>query len=160
MIKLNRSSLLIATVAIVTSSASSAAAESIYVKVKSTKLRSQPSFISSTSGSLSYGDQVDKVESEGSWIKVRTRAKAVGYLHESSVSESRIVLSSGSAHGSKPDSADVVLAGKGFSAEVEKSYASSHRELNFSAVNAMERIVISDKELSDFSKDGGIGKES
>ena len=52
-----------------------------------------------------------------------------------------------------------MLAGKGFSADVEKQFAASHRELNFNEVNSMEKIRVSAQEVQSFVKQGQLGQQ-
>ena len=54
------------------------------------------------------------------------------------------------------DAADVVLAGKGFNPAVEKEYAAGRSDLNFGAVDKMERRTVSDGELATFVKAGKL----
>ena len=127
------------------------------IKVRTTQVRSSPAFFASAVKSLNYGDTVTALAPEGDWIRVTVGASGTGYVHSSAVTAQKIVRSgSARAVGGAVDSDDVVLAGKGFNPEVEKQYASSRRDLNFGAVDRMERRTISDSEVAAFVKAGKL----
>lgn len=135
-----------------------AAPSQVYVTVRESKLRAKPDFFSSPSGNLKYGDRLDVLDDSGAWLQVKASGRT-GYVHQSAISERKVVLrSSGSFGSTQADQNDVVLAGKGFNAEVERQFAASHQGLNFAAVNAMERIKVSPQELASFAEQGQLGK--
>ena len=61
------------------------AAETMIVKVKITKLKNSPQFFASTVASLNAGARLEKLESQGDWVKVKASTGAVGWLHKSAV---------------------------------------------------------------------------
>ena len=132
----------------------------VYVMVRESKLRAKSDFFSASVGDIKYGDRLDVVKEQGSWLQVRTSGGKQGFVHTSSITERRVVLKSGAKfEPSGTDQSDVVLAGKGFSADVERQFASSHRNLNFADVDAMERIKVSPKELVAFAEQGKLGSQ-
>lgn len=126
-----------------------------YVKVKNTKLRSAPQHFAPSLADLRLGDSVTGSDSSDEWVKVTTASKRSGYLHKATLSDVKIVTDMRNYNASA-DSSDVVLAGKGFNKEVEKSYAAKNPSMNFSEVNAMDQISISDSELISFVQSGGL----
>ena len=131
----------------------------VNIKVKSTKIRSQPKMWASAVGSVKYGDSVQTLGLTDGWLKVRSAGK-VGYLHESAVTEKKVILSARSMTGDgSADRGDVVLAGKGFNQAVEKDLAAKDRSLNFKAVDEMERLKVSDSELGAFMRAGQLGSK-
>lgn len=138
--------------------ASANTADQVYVAVKSTKVRSQPSALASSVATVAYADGLTKLDEQSDWVKVRTKSGAAGFIHKTAVSQKKIVLSGASNSAGVTDSTEVVLAGKGFSKEVEQQYL-GQPGFNYSAVNAMERVAVSDKDISAFLKEGGLKKE-
>lgn len=134
-----------------------AAAESVYIKVKSTRLRSVAQHYAASLDTLVLGDSVQLLKRYQGWYEIKTLRGKIGYIHESAVSERKIVLtnSTGKNYGSS-DSSDVVLAGKGFNQEVEKQFASQNPTLNFKAVDEIERIRVNESDLLAFVKAGGL----
>ncbi|NDC38247.1 MAG: SH3 domain-containing protein [Proteobacteria bacterium] len=130
----------------------------VQVNIKESKLRTQPKFWSSTVADLKYSESLTLLGSESGWLKVRTKSGAQGYLHSSAVTTKKIVLAGKASVGTQADAAEVALAGKGFSREVEREYALSNPELNFKAVNAIEQVRVSDQELLAFLREGKLGK--
>lgn len=137
-------------------SASPALAADVYVTVRESKLRSKPEFLASPVASIRYGDKLSVVKDSEPWMQVSFGGKQ-GYVHSSAISTRKVVLSaSKGAAGANVDQSDVVLAGKGFSSEVEKQFAATHSNLSFAAVDAMERVKISTAELDAFVKQGKL----
>ena len=132
-------------------------AETLSVKVRAVKLRIAPQFWAAGSADLKYGDEVAVEKEAGEWYRVKTGAGKEGFLHSSALSERRVVLSSTKAPSKEADPSQVVMAGKGFSREVEQQYAGHGRESSYAQVNAMERLKISDAELLNFMRQGKLG---
>ena len=68
----------------------------------------------------------------------------------------------------KPDAEDieqaassdeVALAGKGFNEEVEKKFKEGNSEVNYAAVDEMEKIVVSQQEMEQFLDTGAVFPE-
>lgn len=132
----------------------------VYVMVRDSKLRAKSDFFSASTGDIKYGDRLDVLKEQGSWLQVRTASGKQGYVHTSAITERKVILKSGAKfEPSAADQGDVVLAGKGFSADVEHQFASTHRNLNFADVDAMERIKVSPKELVAFAEQGKLGSK-
>lgn len=135
------------------------AESTLYVTVRESKLHEKADFFSAAVGDIRYGDALSVVSSSGPWAQVRTSGGKSGYVHQSAVTNRKVVLNAGAGYSGKADANDVVLAGKGFSAEVERQFAANHRNLNFADVNAMERIRVAPKELQSFVSVGQLGKK-
>ena len=135
---------------------SALAQQTVYVQVRQAKLRSGPAAWSSSVATLSYGDSLTVIGGEDPWWQVKSNKGKTGYIPTSSVSDKKIVLSSVGYSGSaRVDQSDVVLAGKGFSKEVEKSFASSSG-LDYRKVNQVEKNKISESEINAFIKAGEL----
>jgi hypothetical protein len=142
------------------SSADFAAADSglLYVSVRESKLRRNPDFLSPVLGSVSYGDALAHSSREGLWYKVKSPDGKNGYLHQSAVTNRRVVLNpDASFQRSNANNNTIVMAGKGFNKEVEKQYAAKSRGVNYKAVDKMEASTVSQAELSSFAKAGKLG---
>ena len=130
--------------------------QNVFVSVRETQLRPKPDFLS-VGSVLKYGDMLSIIENGSSWINVRTIFGKQGYIHRSAISERQIVLNSQSSfHTSGASQNDVVLAGKGFSREVEEQFAAQNRTLNFREVDAMERPRVAPADLATFTKQGQL----
>ena len=96
-------------------------------------------------------------ESRG-WYEVKTPDGTVGWVHSSAVETKKLELSSGEWVESEASPEEVALAGKGFNKEVEAEYRQNHPELDFTWVNRMEKIEISESEMVAFLKEGKLGE--
>lgn len=133
-----------------------ASAEPVWVQVRESMVRSKPAFYSSSVASVRYGDQLEKISEEGGWVKVQGK-KGQGFVPVTTLSEDKIVLSAKDITKIKADSADVVLAGKGFSKEVEQEYKKKGTGARFDLVDQVERTTrVSNQEVRDFVKKGEL----
>ena len=81
--------------------------------------------------------------------------KLDGYIHASAVTAKKVKVS-GDSVGGGASAEEVTLAGKGFNAQVEKSYGAKNGAADFSGVNAMERREISEAAVLEFMRSGGL----
>lgn len=133
-----------------------ASGEMFSIQVKEAVLRSAPSFLGKPVAEVAYGDRVEQTDVRGDWVRIRTRTGAAGWTHESALTTRRVILSAG--HGDAGPAAtgdEIALAGRGFSEDVEKAYA-SEKDLNFSWIDRMEDWQVSDAEKIRFLKTGGL----
>lgn len=132
-------------------SGAAAYASTITVLVQETALRKRPQSYAPSVGTARLGQ---KFESSG--VEAGFHRTASGYIHASAVTEKRVKLGSAGSVGGSASAEEVTLAGKGFNAQVERSYGEKNGAANFSAVNAMERRSVSEAELFDFLRAGGL----
>ncbi len=94
------------------------------VQIQDGKLRADPSFLGKVLGSVAYGESVTVIKQQDPWFFVSAKGgQLTGWIHSSALTEKEIVLRSGSADVRKTASQkEVALAGKGFSADVEKEF--------------------------------------
>ena len=140
--------------------------ETVFVQVQSTSLRATPQHWARSVAEMRYGDRLtllDSVSKETTagvpgWLKVQ-KSGAQGFVHISAVT-SRTVVIQGKAGGtgSNLSSGDIVLAGKGFNADVERSYAGKKSGANFSEVDRMEARKVSNGEVASFINAGRLGQ--
>jgi Zn-dependent protease with chaperone function len=121
-----------------------------YVSVQSAPLKDSAGHFAKDLRTLSLGDAVTLVSESGKWSQVRV-GNTTGFIASSSLSARRVVAS-GSTSAS---ASEVALAGKGFNATTENEM---RRSLDFSAVDAMERITVPTNELQRFIEDGRLNK--
>lgn len=127
------------------------------VQVKKCQVRNQPSYLGKIVSDLAYGDQVSILEEKESWLNVKPASKAGGWVHVSALSTKEIVLAKGSAPvQSSTSSEEIALAGKGFNEQVEQEFKKQNRNIDFTWVDKMEKIVIEQKEIQSFLNEGGL----
>ena len=94
----------------------SAVGETLTVKMRTTPMRSAPSFTASVLQAVSYGTHVEVLEETGAWRRVSTPSSGKGWIHTSALSERFLVLKAGQAqYGGVAGSREIATAGKGLS---------------------------------------------
>jgi len=127
------------------------------VQVQNGQLRAAPSFLGSVLVVAPYGASVAVVGQQGDWIRVRTDQGQEGWMHQSSLTRKRIVMSAGGATAQTgASSEELALAGKGFNADVEQQFKRQNPNLNFAAVNRMEQIKVTPAEMRAFLQAGDV----
>lgn len=135
-----------------------AIAQTITIQVKETRLRSSPKFYAKTISQLERGDTLEKLSEERGWYEVKTPTGEVGWVHSSAVETKKLKLSSGEWIETEASPEEVALAGKGFNKEVESEYRKNHPDLDFTWVDRMEKIEISEEDIIAFLKEGKLGE--
>jgi hypothetical protein len=136
-----------------------AAADSVYVQINEGRLREKPQHWARAVADLHYGDTLETLSADAGWLRVRNASGVEGFVHESAVTQRRVVLTAGAATAPvQIAESDVVLAGKGFSGEVEESFARGDSGLDYAAVDALAKRSVSDERVAQFIKDGGLGR--
>lgn len=130
--------------------------KNLAVEVRSAAVKSQPSYMSSTVATLSYGQGVSVVSEQNNWIKIATPA---GWLPRCSVTKSSANVKSEakiSQAGANHD--ETALAGKGFNPSVEKQYMKDNSSLEaaYGFVDKVEKFTISDGALRQFVAAGQL----
>ena len=130
--------------------------DSLSVQNKEGKVRAKPSFLGKITARLPYGTKVKKLKEKSTWIKVE-HEQTSGWLHKDVLTEKEIIVKAGKEDVERAASDDeLVLAGKGFSEDVEKSYRQKNPTLNFAPVDTMEKFTVSEESLAKFLEDGGL----
>jgi hypothetical protein len=111
----------------------------LFVQVESAKLRAAPQQWAKPLVSLSFGDQITKKGDDRGWIKGTNVGHIEGFIHESAVTQTKIILKPIGASLAEltVDGTDVYLAGKGFNVDTEAALAKTDTTLNYSAVDDM-----------------------
>ena len=127
-----------------------------YVNVKSADLKASTGAFASTTGTVKYGDEVKVLALNGNWAQVKTTAgNKTGWIAKTSLTSKKIVAQGAGANASAKE---IALAGKGFSPEIEAEYKKEGGEINYQAVDDMEKIVITEKDLLAFITEGHLSK--
>lgn len=135
-------------------------AESLSVQVRESAVRAKPLFFAPSIASVRYGDSLQKLGGDsGGWTKVRVKS-AEGFIPTASVTSDTIVLSARDIGSVKADASDVILAGKGFSKEVEQEYRKRDQSVRFDYVDKVESAGrVSKQEVVEFMKQGSLTRE-
>jgi len=130
-----------------------AAGGTLYVATKTLTLKSSTGFFASNRGTLNYGDRVTVIRVSGRYVEIRSAANAsiTGWAPSANLSVRQIVPGTTAA-----TATEVALAGKGFNQEVESSYRNQNRNLNYAAVDEVERITFNETELRRFLEEGRL----
>jgi hypothetical protein len=131
-------------------------AQTITVKVKETRVRSSPRFYARSLLRVDRGDRLEKLEELGGWYKVQATGDVIGWVHSTAIETKKLQLDSGEWVETDASPEEITLAGKGFNEQVEEEYRKSHSELDYTWVDKMEKMEISDAEMSDFLKEGRL----
>lgn len=131
------------------------AGDILTVRVLQAKVMKSPKFIGPSAGSVSRGDQLSFVAAKGDWYQVQGAAS--GWIHRTNVVDKKVTLSSKPGGGSGGASREEVeLAGRGFTPDVEKEYRSKNPNLDFSHVDAIEKIGMDLEALQAFVDEGEL----
>jgi len=122
-----------------------------YVAVQNTVLKSSTGFFARNLQTLSFGDAVTLISTNGRWSQVSFGTQT-GWVASSDLSTRRIVTSNSSSISAN----EVALAGKGFSPEMEREYRNSG--LDYSIVDQMEQIEVSSDDLLLFIDEGRLSR--
>ena len=128
----------------------------IYVSVKQAALKSDNSTKAKNVRDLFYGDCLIVESVSGKYIKVvlADDSSVSGWVQNSQITSKKITRSALSASSATSD--ELALAGKGFSEAAEKAFRTENTFLDYKKVDAIEKINISEKELSEFIKEGKL----
>ena len=119
-----------------------------YITAQTVQIKDSTGFFSRTIGTLSLGDEVILISETNRWSQVRF-ANLTGWVSSSVLSTRRVVSS-----GSGGQVTEVALAGKGFSPDMELQF---RREgLDYTQVDIMESMVISEEALLNFINEGRL----
>jgi uncharacterized protein YgiM (DUF1202 family) len=134
-----------------------AQSRTMYVATKNVSLKTGTGLFAGTVPgiALQYGDEVTILQERSAWTEVqpvKDRSKR-GWIRTNSLSARRIV----SGNGTSASAAELALAGKGFSADVENSYKQgSGATANYTAIDQMEGQSVSLQDLYQFLTDGRL----
>jgi uncharacterized protein YgiM (DUF1202 family) len=130
--------------------------DTLYVNVKEAPVKSSTGFFARTSGKLAYGVSVRVLAVSGKWVQIQSvsGASLSGWVTSANLTSKRITQSGSSSVSGK----EMAMAGKAFNEEVEEQYKTTDKDLNYSAVDNMERISVSEQDLLSFIEEGRLAK--
>jgi hypothetical protein len=128
------------------------------IQVKKSAVRTSPSFLGKIVAQLKYGDQVAVQNVKGSWYFIdRPEGRTDGWMHSSALSIKKIVLNPGASDVEQAASSDeITLAGKGFNQQVENDFKSKNPQVDFTWINMMEKMTVSQNQIQVFIKEGQL----
>ena len=119
-----------------------------FVAVERETVRSSTGAFSSELGTLRLGDSVTVIRDSGRWTEIRA-GNLAGWVSSASLSARRVISAS-----SAVTPAEIALAGKGFSSEIEAQHRLTGPD--YSAVDEMERIAVPAAQLRQFITEGRL----
>ncbi len=132
------------------------AAEKLYVEIQSSKLRAAPQHWAKSLADLAYGDALELEAKEGDWLKVNFDGNS-GYVHSAAVTKKTVLLkNSGLPSKADLDQGEIVMAGKGFNADIESKHAANDQSLNYEAVDQVEEAKVDTSDIQAFLQEGGL----
>ena len=132
--------------------AQSLVGKTMYLSVKTAPVKSSAGIFASTVGTLTYGESVTVIQQKNNRVEIKASGSSLtGWTSAGNLTAKRITSSGGASASAD----ELALAGKGFSAEVEKSYRQDS-SLNYADIDAMESQSVTDSRLRKFITDGHL----
>ena len=131
------------------------------VQVKQGAVRTGPSFLAKIIARLDYGDQVTVTGEQNSWSQIAMPGVyKEGWIHSSALSAKQIVLKAGASNVEQAASDDeLILAGRGFNREVEQQFRSENPGVDFTWIDRMEAMNVSQDQIQAFIKAGALNPQ-
>lgn len=137
------------------SAASFKKGSNVYVNVKTAQVKNGTGLFAKEVASVSYGQNLVVVQTSGKKTQVSIpSANITGWISTGSLTSKKISGTSGSYVAASQS--ELALAGKGFSAEAEKAFKTSNANLDYSDVDEIEKITVSNSELEQFIIEGKL----
>ncbi len=131
--------------------------DEVAISVQNQSIYPMPAFYASPVEPVSYGTLASIDQIDGEWFRITTSLGEVGWIHRTSVTGAIQTTSGGTSASGSVTSDEIMLAGRGFSRDIEETYAGEHPELNFSIVNSMETSwTVSPEQLYQFLVEGNL----
>ncbi|MDR2150568.1 MAG: hypothetical protein LBO67_07105 [Spirochaetaceae bacterium] len=116
----------------------------MYVANKTAAVKSGTGLFAGTLQTLHLGDAVTIVQQKNSkWVEVKTADAKTGWITLASLTSKRVLTTARNASAS-----ELALAGKGFSDTVETVH--TKEGVDYTGVDALEKLTVSLEELQDF----------
>lgn len=128
------------------------------VQVRTSSVRSSPSFLGPVLFPVSYGDELTVQQKADGWVQVSSATfPGQGWIHESALSSRRIVIDpSGQDVARAVESDEIALGGRGFNEQVENAYRQNNPTIDFAWIDRMEKIEVSPAEIAAFLLQGQL----
>lgn len=129
-----------------------------YVSVGSAQVKVKASQFAKTTATLKYGDEVQIVEVQKEWTKIKSLdGKVEGWVPNSSLTSKKLLVKVKSEKGTSANATELALAGKGWSEVFEKALEDTEpKSYNFSAVETIETYSATDADTIAFIKEGKL----
>ena len=131
--------------------------DKVYVCVKTSVLKTTSGSGAKNVTDVFYGDELIVVSVSGKKIQVKQSAgaKKTGWIAGNNLTKKKIMKT---ASGGKVSASttELALAGKGFTEESEKVIQTADSELDYSKVDLIEKISVSESVLNDFITAGHL----
>lgn len=146
--------------------ADTASAETMYVQAKTAQLRAGKTSLDKVTANLRYGDELEVLRKDGSWVEVKTGAGQRGWIFSNKLSSSRPsggdseLASLGKSVRQKDASSVTASAGSRGLDSVSEGYAKQAgitKQVQ-DAVDRMAAYRITDQEVEDFLSKGRLGE--
>ena len=137
------------------------------ITVRQIKIRQSPQFWAKPVAELSFGDEVtvelttgdsSTLSPDSEWIEIRDQKGVTGFIPRSALGDKRVVFLDRGNQTIITESKgknEIVLAGKGFNAEVEAEYVSTQK-LSTSELDSLEQFTLYESSLGDFKSEGEL----
>ncbi len=141
-------------------------AETVYVQARTAQLRSGKTSLDQVVATLRYGDPLEVLKKEGSWLQVKTKSGVQGWIYAGKTSKTK--PSSGdnglaqlgrSMRGSEASAVTASAGARGLD-KVSEGYANRAgiSQKDRDTVDRMTAYQIPDQEVEEFLKEGGLGE--
>lgn len=142
------------------------AAETVFVQGKTAKLRAGKTSLDPVVADLKFGDELEVLRKDGSWLEVQTPAGAKGWIFVNKTTpnkpaESNDDLAKIGKSFRRTEASDVTAsAGARGLDKASEDYAkrAGITQQNREAVDRMTAYRMTDQEVEDFLKQGGLGE--
>lgn len=126
----------------------------MYICNNTVDVMEKPSARSKKIGALSYSNKVTIIEEKNNWVFIQSDSNnsIKGWVPSGTLTKKKITTQNkaGSANAS-----EIALAGKGFSASIEKEYAQAHN-VDFSDIDYIESLSVTDEKNIKFMNEGNL----
>lgn len=130
------------------------AATTKYVSGDPVPVMEKPNTRSKKLSSFEYGTKVVVLEEKNNWTMVEFDGGKKGWVPSGNLTSKKLNPKS---KGSSANARELALAGKGLSEELETAFTQDH-DINYSEVDFIEKIIVTDDALNKFLKDGKLNE--
>ncbi len=143
-----------------------AQAETLYVQAKTAQLRSGRTSLDAVVAHVRFGEPLEVVSREGSWVKVKTTGGTQGWIFANKLSETKpsgggeTLAALGRSMRRGAASATTASAGARGLDKTSEAYAdrSGISQKDREAVDRMTSYQLADQDVETFLKEGGLGE--
>jgi hypothetical protein len=128
-----------------------------YVSVKSASLKAGTGAFAKNTAVVGYGDAVIilSCNSKKAEVQLASDPAKKGWIANGSLTRKKIVRNSGGSS-VRASTDELALAGKGFSEAAENAFKSANRNADYTDVDKLEKITVSESEAASFIAEGKL----